>query len=258
MRKEIEKDFPGTLKAVKALGFDGIEMCSPHGNYYQTAGFGNLTAVPPAKIKQQIEDSGLSCKSTHFEAHEVLVDDLAKTIDYAAALGLEVIVMSGSTFGEDGTIDDIKKWGEQCNKAGEAVKAAGLRLGYHNHLVGPMVGDKPQFEHIMDALDPELVVMQFQLVSIMGGFDPAYYLDKYAGRFFALHMADWDPAKKGYRPGRLGATVPIGEGMIDWPAVLSAAMESEIADFGFIIEMETRNPLEDLGKSIAYLKTVPV
>lgn len=258
MRKEIEKDFSGTLKAVKALGFDGIEMCSPHGNFYKVAGFGNLTAVSPSEIKRQIEDTGLFCKSSHFEAHEVLVDDLAKTIDYAAALGLEVIVMSGATFGDDGTVDDIKKWGEQCNKAGEAVKAAGLRLGYHNHLVGPVVGEKPQYEHIMDVLDPNLVTMQFQLASISGGYDPVFYLDKYAGRFFALHMADWDPAAKGNRPGRLGASVPIGEGMIDWAALLKAAMKSDVADYGFIIEMETKNPIEDLRKSIAYLKTVPV
>ena len=258
MRKEIEEDFPGTLKTVKALGFDGIEMCSPHGNFYKQAGFGNLTAVPPAEIKRQIEDSGLFCESAHFEAHEVLVDDLAKTIDYAAALGLEDIVMSGSTFGEDGTVDDIKQWGERCNEAGEAVNAAGLRLGYHNHLIGPIVEEKPQYEHVMDALDPDLVTMQFQFAAISGGYDIEYYLDKYAGRYSSLHLSDYDPAMKSRRPGRLGATVPIGEGMIDWPAVLRAAMKSDIADHGFIIEMETRDPLEDLRKSISHLKSVSV
>jgi sugar phosphate isomerase/epimerase len=256
MRHQIEEDFSGTLKLVKDLGFDGVEMCSPQGRYYRTAGYGNLTDVPPADIKKQIEDAGLSCRSSHFEAHEVLEDDLNKTIDYAAALGLLDIVMSGSTFGNDGTEDEIKRWGEQCNKAGDVVKAGGLRLGYHNHLVGPMVGEKPQYEHIMEALEPDLVTMQFQLASISGGFDPAYYLEKYAGRYSSLHIADYDPAMKSRRPGRLGRVVAVGDGMIDWAAVLRAAMKSDMADHGFIIEMETEKPLDDLRKSIAHLNSV--
>lgn len=258
MRHQIEEDFSGTLTLVKELGFDGVEMCSPKGRHYRTAGFGNLTDVPPAEIKQQIQDAGLFCKSSHFQAHEVLEDDLNKTIDYAAALGLQDIIMSGSTFGDGGTEEEIKRWGEKCNEAGEVVKAAGLRLGYHNHHVGPIVGDKPQYEHIMDVLDPDLVTMQFQIASISRGFDPVYYLEKYAGRYSSLHIADYDPTMKGRRPGTLGRGVAVGDGMVDWAAVLRAAMKSDMADHGFIIEMETEKPLEDLRKSIAHLRLVSV
>lgn len=259
MRREIGEDFTGTLKTVKALGFDGVEMCSPQGNHYKTVGFGNLTALPPAEVKQQIEDTGLFCKSAHFQSHEVLDDDPAKTADYAAALGLTDLIMSGSGIGNDGTIDDFKRWGEQCNKAAEIVKAAGLRLGYHNHRVAPVMEDgKPQYEHIMDVLDPDLITMQFQFASIRDGYDLEYYLDKYAGRYSSLHMHDYDPAMKGRQPGRLGGIVPLGEGMVDWAAVLRAAMKSDIADHGYIIEIETEEPLEGLRRSINYLKTVEV
>lgn len=259
MRHQIEDDFPGTLALVKDLGFDGMEMCSPQGNYYRTAGYGNLTDLPPEEVRRQIEDAGLFCRSSHFEAHEVLEDDTRETAEYAAALGLQDIVMSGSTFGEDGSADEIKRWGERCNEAGEIVKSVGLRLGYHNHLVGPMVDGRPQYEHIMDALDPDLVTMQFQIASISGGFDPVFYLDKYAGRYSSLHIADYDPAaKSSRRPGRLGRVVAVGEGMVDWAALLSASLKSDMADHGFIIEMETEEPLEDLRKSIAHLRAVQV
>ena len=72
MRHQIEEDFPGTLKRVQELGYAGVEMCSPIG--YEQAGFGNLTPLPPAEIKQQIEDSGLFCKTSHFGAREMLGD----------------------------------------------------------------------------------------------------------------------------------------------------------------------------------------
>ena len=256
MRTAIGEDFPGTLKRVKELGYAGVEMCSPIG--YERSGFGNLTPLPPAEIKQQIADSGLFCKTCHFQSTEVLVDDPAKTADYAAALGLTDIIMSGSGLRDDASVDAIKEWGEKANKAGEVVKAAGLRLGYHNHAVGPDVERRPQFEHIMEALDPDLVTMQFQLASISGGYDIVYYLEKYAGRYSALHMHDWDPALKSMRPGRLGGIVPCGEGMIDWSALLIAALKSDIADHGFIVEIETAEPLEGLRRSINYLRTVEI
>jgi sugar phosphate isomerase/epimerase len=256
MRREIERDFTGTLTSVRELGYASVEMCSPHGSHYKEVGFGNLTPLPPADIKQQIEDTGLTCKSAHFQADEVLVNDPAETAEYAAAFGLEDIVMSGSGIGDDGTVDDIKRWGERANGAAEVVRAAGLRLGYHNHLIGPQVEGRPQYEHIMEALDPDLVTMQFQLASIQGGYDIVYYLDKYAGRYSSLHMHDWDPAMKSSQAGRLGGIVPCGEGMIDWPALLNAALKSDIADHGFIVEIETEEPLEGLRRSIEFLRSV--
>lgn len=258
VRSEIERDFTGTLKSIQELGYSSVEMCSPRGNYYRTAGYGNLTALPPAEIKRQIEDTGLICRSAHFEPHEVVVDDPAETAEYAAALGLADIVMSGSGVPDDGTVDDIKRWAEIANRAGEVVKAAGLRLGYHNHAVGPQVEGRPQYEHIMEALDPILITMQFQLASIAGGYDIVYYLEKYAGRYSSLHMHDYDPARKGREPGRLGGIVPCGEGMIDWPVLLRAALKSEIADHGFIVEIETEEPLDGLRRSIEFLRTVRV
>lgn len=259
MRKEIEKDFQGTLIAVKELGYDGIEMCSPQGNHYKEAGFGNLTNLPPEEVQKMIADTGLICKSAHIQSHEVLQDDPAKTADYCAALGLEDMIMSGSGISDDGTLDEFKRWAEQCNRVAETVKAAGLRLGYHNHRVAPMLEDKPQYEHIMDLLDPDLITMQFQFASIRDGYDLAYYLEKYAGRYSSLHMHDYDPAMKHPRiPGRLGGIVPLGEGIVDWSACLKAAMMSNIADHGYIVEIETDEAFEGLRRSIAYLKTVAV
>ena len=46
--------------------------------------------------------------------------------------------------------------------------------------------------------------------------------------------------------------------MIDWPAVLRAAMRSDIAEHGFIVEIETEAPLEGLRKSVEFLRTLRV
>ena len=255
MRREIGEDFIGTLNTVRALGYDSVEMCSPRGNYYRTVGFGGLTDVPAADVKKMIEDTGLVCESSHFQSHEVLENDPAETADYAAAMGLKYLMMSGSGIGDDGTIDDFKRWGEKCNKVADIVEAAGLKLGYHNHRIAPIMEDgKPQYEHIMDVLDPK-IVMQFQFAAIRDGFDLPYYLEKYAGRYISLHMHDFDPTlKRADRPGRMGGIVPLGEGIVDWDACINAARQSPLADHAYIVEIETEEPLEGLRRSINYWK----
>jgi sugar phosphate isomerase/epimerase len=265
MRRQIEKDFPGTLRAVQELGYQGVEMCSPRS--YGRSGFGRLTDTPPEEIARIIEESGLFCKSCHFQSSEVIGEDarttaeLAETsAEYAARFGLEDIVMSGSGIGRQGTIDDFKRWGELCTVAGEVVKTGGLRLGYHNHAIDPVMEDGKtlQYDLIMSVCDPELVTMQFQLASIAGGYDIVGYLEKYAGRFTALHMHDYDPEKPGRREGQMGSIVPCGDGIIDWPALLETALKSPITDHGFIVEIETEEPFEGLRKSINFLKTVEI
>lgn len=263
MRKQIEQDFPATLVKVRKLGYEGVEMCSPKG--YARAGFGNLTDAPPREIAKIIADAGLFCKSCHFTAHEVIGRDaettteLAKTsAEYATALGLEDVVMSHPGVGRDGTIDYFKRWGALCTVAGETLKTEGLRLGYHNHSIGPLMEDGKtlRYDLIMQVCDPELVKMQFQLGSIADGFDIVKYLDKYAGRYTALHMHDYDPKGPGRNEGERGNIVPCGEGIIDWPKLLKAALKSPITDHGFIVEIETEEPFEGLRRSIDFLRLV--
>lgn len=258
VRESIGEDFPGTLERARELGFDGIEMCSPQGSYYQQVGFGHLTDVPPAEISRQIEDAGLFCESCHFQAHELLEDDPAATAEYANELGLTDVIMSGSGLSEDATVDEINRWGERCNEAGEILREAGLRLGYHNHRIGPMVDGEPQYVRIMNALDPELVTMQFQFQAIRYGFDIVYYLKEFAGRYSLLHMADYDPTAHFGEQSRLGSIVPVGEGMIDWSAAIEAATRSDIADHGFVVEMESEQAWEDLETSIENLRSMEI
>jgi sugar phosphate isomerase/epimerase len=71
-------------------------------------------------------------------------------------------------------------------------------------------------------------------------------------------MHDYDPEKPGRREGQMGSVVPCGEGIIDWPTLLTAALKSPITDHGFIVEIETGEPFEGLRNSIDFLRTVEI
>ena len=54
MKDELGKDFSGTLKKMKALGYNSIEMCSPPG--YARFGFGALQNLSATELKSRIND----------------------------------------------------------------------------------------------------------------------------------------------------------------------------------------------------------
>lgn len=246
MKDQLSEDFDGTLKKIRQIGYDGVEMCSPI-SYKQ---FAKFKSVSPSDLKRRIEDTGLTCKSCHFSAWELEGDKLPGTIEYAKKLGLTGVIFSSSGIRNDSSLDEWKQFADKANAAGKAVKAAGMQAGYHNHTIGPVIEGKPLEDHLMELLDPDLVKMQFQLQTIAEGYNIYDYLDKYSGRFIAMHMHDWDPKQK--------KVVPIGDGIIDWPRLIKTAQQSDIAPWGYIVEIETEEPFEGLVRSHAFLNKLTV
>src|SRR3954454_20335741 len=63
VRDLIEKDFPGTIKQLAAAGFQSIELCSPVG--YADSGFAGLAKYKGSEPRRMLNDSGITCVSSH-------------------------------------------------------------------------------------------------------------------------------------------------------------------------------------------------
>ncbi len=251
VREMLGRDFDGTLEKLSSVGYKGIEMCSPKG--YEKSGFGPLIALSPEDLRRKIEDAGLFCKSCHFQHPELKLDKIQQTIDYGKRLGLKDLVISAAWIREDATLDEWKLVADELNKSAEQVKKAGLQMVYHNHSIGPEINGEKLYDILMRLFDPLLIRMQFQLAVASEGADVIGYLAKYPGRYISLHIHDWDPVKK--------KVVPTGKGIIDWKKLLETAKKSGIADYGLIVEMETRapgDPLADLIECYNYLQNLKV
>src|SRR3954471_2328002 len=73
--------FAELLDALKALGLEAIEMCSPFG-YPDFAG---LAAA--GSVRRAIADAGLTCNSTHVVISE-LREDQQRVLDWAREAGI--------------------------------------------------------------------------------------------------------------------------------------------------------------------------
>lgn len=213
LRTEINDDISGTLKKVASYGYETVEMCSPSG--YAPGNFANLTKYSGKELKKIINDAGLKCYSSHFTWEE-LNNNLDERIAFAKDLGLKLMVASGGLHGK--TVEELKARCATLNSIGEKITKAGLIAGYHNH-TGEFEEKKdgrPDYDIIMEELNPAYVKMQFQVAAITAGYKAADYFRKFPGRFISAHLQDFSKTD-------MTKQVVLGEGIVDWKDFFEAA-----------------------------------
>jgi sugar phosphate isomerase/epimerase len=258
LRVALARDFPGTLKVMKAMGFDMIELASFPGFAGDRRGdFGPLGAMPPAEVRRIITEAGLTSTSAHFLAHEFLPDRFEASVAWAKAIGLTHLVYAGLELPAQPTLAQLGAQLHLLNQTGARVRAAGLRMGFHTDAhVWRTIEGRSATEEMMRRLDPVNVAIQMDFGTIVqSGADGAAILERWPDRFFSLHLRD---AKKPADPYAYLPAAPLGTGDVDWAPVLRAARRANIRHY--VVEM-TRYPggiLDALKESHDYLTRLEV
>lgn len=261
VRDDVAKDLEGTLRKVKAMGYDGVEFAGPFDR-------------PASEVKALCDEIGLVPLSAHI-AMEILLDDPDDFLAQYKALGCEQMVLpflsneyrpGNDKFWE--VIGNAKTIGESCKKAG-------LKFAYHNH---DFEFTKIDGEYALDILYSQVPadLMETQLDTCwvnVGGADPVEYIKKYAGRAFTVHLKDFIGQKAAKMYALLGdanneqkqvsdseafCLRPVGYGKQDFPAILQACEEAGVK--WLIVEQDDpsmgKTPLECAEMSINYLKII--
>jgi len=235
VRRELEKDFAGTLEKVAALGFLEVEF----------AGYFNH---PPQEIKTLLARYQLSAPSAHITT-AALRDSLQETIEAAQAIGHEYLVCGYLPAEERRSLDDYKKLVELFNRAGERLKKAGIQFGYHNHdFEFVTVEGRLPYDIILAGTDPQMVKMEMDLYWITkGGQDPLKYFSAHPGRFPLVHVKDMDGTPRRF-------FTEVGRGTIDFKKIFAAAQKAGVKHY-FVEQDETpASPFTSIKLSMDYLK----
>lgn len=237
-RAALKQDFAGVMKQLADLGVKRIELCSP-------LGYADFAGIPkPAELKRILADHGLGCESAHFGMKE-LRETQAASIAWAKEVGITQVITATLGRGNNPTLDDVKQAADEYNRIAAVSAEAGLQQGLHNEgFEVSMVDGKRTYDLLLELLDPKLVKFQFQMSTIRNGFVAAEYFSKHPGRFFSMHLQDWNPDTK--------AVAAVGSGSIDWKHVFAAAKTCGIKNYFVELNM-------DLTKqSVAYLKALEI
>ncbi len=232
VRDAMEKDMDATLKAVKEMGYDYVEF----------AGYFGKTAE---EVKALLDKYELKAISVH-QAIDLFEKEGKAAVDYLNTLGVEYSAIPWYNKNEFHT-----NWDETVKKFAEVSKLlsdGGIRLMYHNH---DFEFAKIDGEYILDklysTLDAKTLMPEIDTCWVhYAGVNPAEYVRKYAGRIKVLHLKDFVCTKLGGGPvyaliDEDGNEIknaskedngfkftPVGSGIQDWNAILTAADEAGV------------------------------
>jgi len=236
VRDFTEKDLAGTLKEVKEMGFDYVELAGTYGK-------------PAAELRAIFDEIGLTAISAHvgLDAFEA---DMNGTVETYKSLGCKYI---GIPWLGKEKLPGGENWAatkESFKKVAAALKTAGITLMYHNH--AHEFEKLPSGEYINDALFAELPEVETEIdTGWVHAVDlcPAEYIIKYAGRCPVVHLKDTDKNAKEDRP--------TGQGTQDMPAITKAATAGGAKVL--VVELDNAvgmTSLEAAKQGVAYMKSL--
>jgi sugar phosphate isomerase/epimerase len=235
VRRELEKDFEGTLARVAALGYREVEF----------AGYVNQ---PPKEVKALLARHRLISPAAHVQL-TTLNGSLLEMIEAAHIIDHKYLLVAYLPAEERKSLDDYKRLADLFNKVGAQLKKAGLQFAYHNHDFEfiPMDGQIP-YDLLLERTDPQTVKMEMDLHWIVkGGAKPVEYFEKHPGRYHLLHVKDMEAA-----PTR--SFTEVGRGIIDFKTIFAHAGKAGVRHY-FVEQDETAgSPFESLKISMDYLK----
>jgi sugar phosphate isomerase/epimerase len=233
VRDDLARDFEGTLARIAEIGYREVEFAGYHGK-------------SPSEVRAILTRLGLAAPASHVPI-EVFRRDTDGAIAEAKTVGHQYLVVPWLAPPERRSIDDYRRLAEELNRFGEKVRAAGMRLGYHNHdfELGAMDGSVP-LDLLFDRTDPNLVIFELDLYWVTkGGADPLTYFSRYPGRVHLVHVKDSAGAPDHRQ-------VDVGKGTIDFAKILSRREQAGIRH-AFVEQDEPANPLEMVRASYEYL-----
>ncbi len=232
VRDAMQQSVESTLERVAAAGYTEVEF----------AGYFDRT---PEQIRSTLDENGLSAPATHISI-EALENEWDATVDFAAALGHQYLVVPWLEHDDTTTLDDYRSYAERFNRLGESANAAGLKFGYHNHdFEFAAVGDGLPFDLLMAETDPSLVVFELDLYwTIAAGADPARYFREHPGRFALVHVKDRTAD---------GTMTDVGAGTIDFASLFALSEQAGIRHY--IVEHDNpADPFASIAASCRYLR----
>jgi len=202
LRDAITEDLDAVLASLVEIGYAEVELFQLHG-------------LTPGEMRAKLDAAGLRAASSHYGL-PALREDLARHVEGALEIGQELMVVP-SIDGAERSPDGLARVAEDFNRIAETVREAGMRFGYHNHdwEFRPFDDGTVPMEMLLDRTDPALVDWQMDIFwTVHGGADPLEALETRSGRVTSAHVKDRTVD---------GQMVDVGDGVIDFAEVLSAA-----------------------------------
>lgn len=232
VRNAMQKDFEGTLKAIRDMGYEYVEF----------AGYYDKSAE---EIKAILDKLGLKCVSAH-QVLDFFADDAQAGVDFLKTFGVKYVVIP---WYDKEALAGTASWGDTVKLFDDTAKLLaenGMVLGYHNHdFEFKKFEGKYLHDYIFEALPYGMIVPELDTCwAHYAGLDPAEKIREFKGRVDVVHLKDFNCKKLAGGPAyalidsngnpidapthedNAFRFAPLGCGRQDFAAILAACEES--------------------------------
>jgi sugar phosphate isomerase/epimerase len=231
------EDYDNTLAKVAAIGYRSVQISGPR-------------PITPAEIRKLCDKHGLSINSTHEDSNTIL-NNPQQVVENLKAFGCKYTAYPYPRDVDFNSLDSIDSLIAKLDDAGRVLTEAGMVLTYHNHnhefrkIKGEII-----LERIYNRTDPKRVQGEIDTFWVQaGGGDPTTWCRKLNNRLPLLHLKDFMVNEE-----NKGVFCEIGNGVLDFKGIISAAEESGCE--WFIVEQDVcpGDPFDSLTQSFNYIR----
>ncbi|HXB09402.1 MAG TPA: TIM barrel protein [Puia sp.] len=237
VRDAMAKDPSGSLKKLADMGYKYVE----HAGY----GNGKFYGYGAKEFKALLDGYGLKMHSGHTRlasgdwdaGKKEFSDSWKRLVGDAAIAGQKYVISPSLEEGLRKNYDELLRFLDVFNKAGELCKASGMKFGYHNHdfEFSTVLNNQKMFDIIMQHTDPALVAQQLDMGNLYnGGAIAIAIVRQYPDRFELMHVKDEIKASQGNE--KYESTI-LGQGIVSTKQVCDTGRKSGTRYF--IIEQES-------------------
>lgn len=262
-----QKEALQTLKEIKALGYDGIELNGfmIHPTSFFIRMLTKLAGMPTGKGGKNdwhalIQESGLEVISLHTDLGS-LKRDLSQVAQEAKSFATKFVVITGMYRFDYTSTEALKSLCEDLNACGEALQKEGLTLCYHNHNVEfqRLENGQTAFSYLLQHTNPEFVFFEFDSYwAAEAGVNVYKLLAGLKGRVKLHHINDRGSKAKGpfMTPILESDSMELGTGNMDLEELIR--LDKEIGVEAIVLETHRnfldRSPMASIRKSREYLE----
>ncbi len=242
------------LKGIAKIGYEFVE------GYGFDPKKGKIFDKTPSEFKKMLKEYELKMPSSHYvvttnhydTAKKDFTDEFKKVVEGSSALSQRYLISPSTIEADRKNADGVKRLCEVLNMAGDYCKAQNpnLQFGYHNHEFEfkTEFGGVPMFDMMMENLDAEKVAWELDLCWVVyGGRNALDLFQKYPRRFALAHFKDL--TEEGKRE-----TAIIGEGVVDFEAILKNLSKGGIRQIIVELEDYKKSPMDDIKVSYKNLR----
>lgn len=222
---DVEGTVAEKFAMIRDLGYDGIEMESPND-------------LDPEEVRAASDSTGLPIHGVVDSVHWQMtlsdpdpdvrlagVDGLRTALRDAQSYGASTVLLVPAVVNEDVAYDDAYQRSQAeirkvLPEAAELSVRIAIENVWNNFLLSPL-----EMARYIDEFESEWIGAYFDIGNVVNFGWPEQWIRILGPRILKLDVKEYSREKRDAEGPYAGFRVPIGEGDVDWPAVLRALDE---------------------------------